>query len=134
MFIGERQIVKNSVHRIIMKICRFCKGNYCFKISVKKICKSIGMDTPSQLIIKSTVRFIHNIIINEKPSQLSKLLRKPRTRRNAKISNTYAPKTEKCRRNLLYEGLKIYNKLPDSLKQLDTIGFRRKIKKITIST
>ena len=46
LYVGEHTQVKNQIHALIMKICRWTKSSYCFEQSVGIIRKSIKIETP----------------------------------------------------------------------------------------
>ena len=83
---GERQTVINKYHQMKMKLARWAKDSYYFKISIFKICKSLKWETPSQEILKETVKFFHQCMIERGPKQILKKIRLQRTRQKAKIS------------------------------------------------
>ena len=88
-YVGERQSVKNKYHQMKMKLARWVKQSFCYKISVRKICRSINWETPQQEINKESVKFIQQSIESRRPRQLIDLLRMQRTRKAAKITMKY---------------------------------------------
>ena len=80
-YAGERIQVKNQIHALILKVCRWTKSSYCFKQSIKKICKSIKLETPEQ----SCSVFTHKILSKRKQNQICAFIRFPRSRGQAQV-------------------------------------------------
>ena len=47
----------------MIKICMFVKQIACFKVKYSRVNKSIGLEAPRQLIVKSVAKFVHSITI-----------------------------------------------------------------------
>ena len=131
-YLGEKEMIKTKIHSTIMSISRWCKGSYCFRVSCYKINKSIGWDLPNQMIMKSSLIFIHKILSKHQPSQITDKIRMPRTRSSANICLKYQNKSSEFCRTTLYQGVKLYNSLPNELKNIDARTFKLKIKKLYI--
>ena len=94
LFVGQDETIINAIHRSHMSIMRWVKSDYCFKISVSDICKSLKWDSPRQTIIKNTAKLIKNIITDQEPRQITEYIRMPRTRPGAQISRNFTLKTK----------------------------------------
>ena len=129
-YLGEKVEIKSKVHTSIMKVSRWCKASYCFKISCKKINNSLNWDTPEQMIVKSSLLFYHKIMSKGQPSHLTSYIRMPRTRASAKPALHYKNKSSEFDRTFLKKGLILYNSIPDELKKLPHKIFKTRIKKI----
>ena len=132
LYIGETQAIKHKLHIQIMTIARFCRGNYGFKVSCHKICKSLKWDVPEQTLLKSAALYIHKCTFYGKPKQINNLLRTTRMRRNNNIYIKYMYETGKFERNMLIQACKLYNSLPEDLKSLLPKLFKTRIKKLYI--
>ena len=129
LFVGETEIIKSSIHRIIMSLARLCKGSYCFRTNINAICGSIGWSNPRQMIIKETAIMMHKILTKQKPEQIFSYIRPPRTRARAKLGKNFETKTKICKRTFINQGIQVYNSLPENLKALNLKQFKREIKK-----
>ena len=91
-YLSEKQEIKNKIHSTIMSISRWCKGSYCFRVSCSKINKSIGWDLPNQMILKSSLLFMHKILSKHQPEQIADKICLPRTRASANMCLKYQNK------------------------------------------
>ena len=128
LYQGETCAVKSKIHAATMLSVRYAKGSYCFKMSINRICRSIGWDRPELMIQRSTIKYIQKIIYFQKPKSLIKLLRLQRTRTNTNISVKYHPRTSKFSRNVINQSYLIYNQIPNEIRQLHPNKFRKKVK------
>ena len=124
--------ILEKLHINLMKISHFVKASYCFKSSCTKINRSIKWDIPSQMLNKSTAIFVHKIVYNGRPSQISKLLRLQRSRQSTQISAKYKAKTSKFQRNLVMQAYKLYNNIPSNIWCLPPKEFKAKVKKTDV--
>ena len=129
-YLGEKQRIKTKIHSTIMSISQWCKGLYCFWVSCSKINKSIGWDLPNQMILKSSLLFMHKILSKHQHGQIADKIRLPRSRASANMCLKYQNKSTEFSRTTLYQGVKLYNSLPKDLKNIDCRTFKLKIKKI----
>ena len=60
----------NKVHKLIMFSARSVIGNYCFKVSIKNILSQVGWLSAHQLIKWSSLKLIHKILHQQKPTTL----------------------------------------------------------------
>ena len=75
---------------------------------------------------------IHKILIMNRPKQIMKLIRKPRSRNNVAISIKRKRKHENYDRNVIFQALQIYNKMPEDLKNLRPKQITQKLRKMII--
>ena len=132
LLIGENENVITTIHRSVMMLARFCKGSFCFKVSINSICNSIGWDGPRQMITKQTAFIMKKILSNHKPKQLFEQVRQPRTRTKAKLGKMFKTQTKTGKKTFLNHGIEVYNCLPDELKEMSVKQFKRKLKKTYI--
>ena len=85
LYIRENENIKSTIHRTIMSMGRLCRGSYCFRESVHSNCKSLGWDTPRQMIIKQSDTMFKKIMYKNEPKQISEKIRQPWTRTTAKL-------------------------------------------------
>ena len=64
--IGDREKMKNKYHNLTMYLACWIKGTFCFKISCRKILKSINWETARQQILKKNLKLIHKVLKSEK--------------------------------------------------------------------
>ena len=126
--VGQRSKTQAKYHAAIMLVARWVKQDYCFKVSCSKICRSLKWSLPSQQILQEAVKFQHSIQINRRPLQILKQIRMPRTRTRAKPTLKYRKKHDRYDDNLIAKSLQIYNNVPDSIKNLPTKTFAKKIR------
>ena len=132
LMIGQNEKIKNIIHKSIMMVARWARGSYCFRESVFSICKSLGWETPVQLMRKQTLKLMNKIITNEKPAQLMNYIRFPRSRGNAQLGKTFSSNTKAGKRSMMYHGINLFNALPDVMKTSQCKDFAKLIKKIYI--
>ena len=132
--VGQNNKTKTKYHTATMTVARWTKQNYCFKVSCLKICKSLGWSLPSQQILQDAAKFAHSIMSNRRPLQILKKIRLPRTRTNAKPTIKYKKKNDKYDENTIAKSLRIYNTIPDVIKNLPAKKFARKIKNMWITS
>ena len=70
LMIGQNERIKNVIHRTIMMIARWTRNSFCFRESVMSICKSIGWDTPTQMMKKQSLKLMNKIIMKQTPKQI----------------------------------------------------------------
>ena len=128
LYSGETQNVRGKVHKIWMTIARFCKQSYCFKISTHKILKSLSLKSAEQTTEMQTAIHIHKIIKTGRPYNVKGLIRQPRTRTSAKLYPKYFSNTKILDKNIYIRGIKVYNSLPDELKNMEPKQFKKRIK------
>ena len=126
--VGQRSKTQAKYHAAIMLVARWVKQDYCFKVSCSKICRSLKWSLPSQQILQEAVKFQHSIQINRRPLQILKQIRMPRTRTRAKPTLKYRKKHDRYDDNLIAKSLQIYNNVPDSIKNIPTKTFAKKIR------
>ena len=131
-YLGENQDVQRKYHKACMTVSRWVKGSFCFKISCQKICSSLKWDLLVQRIRKSSLKMIHKILIMNRPKQITKLIRKPRSRNNVAISIKRKRKHENYDRDVILQALQIYNKMPEDLKNLRPKQITQKLRKMII--
>ena len=108
-----------------MSAARAAIGNYCFKKSKKYILKKCGWMSVDNIILSSSLKFIHNTITNKMPVSVYNLF-KINKRKGVDIVPIYRPKTQKIENFIIYTGIRKYNKLPNYLK--DKRNFKKELK------
>ena len=112
-----------------MRIVRFVKKSYCFRQSVTSLCNSLKWDPPRMSISKNTAKFARNVIYKNKPEQVLKYFRLPRSRAVAKIGRNFSINTKSARKSLISQAVDVYNAIPDQMKIQDTKDFNKMIRR-----
>ena len=129
LYIGSNQQLKNRINVCMMSIARWIKGNRQFMIPNSKICRSIKWSTPNQMILQESMITIYKMLKIFPIKTMTDELRKSKSKRKVTYQLKFQPKREQMKRNMIYMSLKIFNMLPDTLKDLDIKKFKLQIKK-----
>ena len=111
-----------------MKSGSLAKDSYIFKIGILKICKSLKWENPSKEILKETVKFFNQCMIERRTKQILKKIRLQMTRQKAKISVKNTKNNELYKRSMMTHAVKLYKNLPEAMKELTKKEFRRKLR------
>ena len=130
---GQNNKTRAKYHAATMLVARWVKQDFCFKVSCLKICKSLKWSLPSQQILQEAAKFAHSVQTNRRPLQIARKIRMPRTRSKAKPAMKYRRKNDKYDANLISKSLRIYNTIPESIKNLSRKKFAKRIKTIWIT-
>ena len=114
---------KQRLHKLIMRTARMTINNYCFKKSTEYILGSCNWVDIGEMIKFSSLKFINNLLVTQKPGFLYSNL-KINKRACADISFHIFPKLTPFKNTLLYKGISHYNKLPSDLKYLSSKKFK----------
>ena len=116
----------HKIHKVIMTAARAAIEDYCFKKSKIYILNKCGWLNIHNMIKFAAINIIHNIIINKIPTSIFNLFKINR-RSSVDIVTYYRPKTRKTEQFFIYNGLKLYNKLPNDIKIKNNIKRELKI-------
>ena len=75
---------------------------------------------------------MHIIVAQRKPRWILNHLRMLRSRMKGKIAAKYKSQNEKYQSNLIIKSLKLYNEIPDDIKELQRKKFHQKMMNIKI--
>ena len=128
----SNEFVKKKMHFLHMKICRYARGNYGFKISCKRICNDIGKKTSSEEFQDARSKLSQRIIYNQLPKSIYSKLKMPRSRYNAKIGLKLYPNKKKFKSTFINTIPSVYNAIPSALRGVKPKIFKKKIKKLKI--
>ena len=128
----DNSYVKNKMHSLFMVCSRFCRGNYGFKISCKKICNGIGKKVSEEEFHDTCVKFAHKMIYHNEPKSIISKLKMPRTRTNARLGLKIYPRNKKFKNTFINKIPEVYGSIPDNLRKIKPSIFKKKLKKITI--
>ena len=70
IYLGINNILINKLHKVIMSAARAAIGNYCFQKSIKYILEKCNILEIKDLILFSSLSFLHKIDINRKPESI----------------------------------------------------------------
>ena len=124
----------NKLHKVLMTAARATIGSYCFKkskIYILNKCKWLDI---KQMINYASLKFIHKIVVNKKPNSITLLYKNILTRRAVvNVTSLYKPKYKKMKVFIIYNGLAMYNNLPNSLRLLNVKRYNIQLRKYIIS-
>ena len=94
------------------------------------ICKMIKKKSPRQMILQEGLKFISKVVNTQLPKQIFNELTFPKKpRSDMKIGTKTIPRTQRCRRCLIYRSLRHFNNLHSSIRFLHPKLFKRAIEK-----
>ena len=114
-----------KVHNLIMFSARTIIGNYCFKVSCKKILEQINWLSAKQLVKWSIIKSIHKIIFYKKPDNLYDYY-KINKRNCASVVPKIFPISKFAREFFMYKGLEYYNNMPSNIIKYEPKLFKNK--------
>ena len=133
LYCGQTEEIRNDISVLFMKINKAIYNRNCYKISNAKICKTINVDLPDQMMKKTTILLLHKIFTTWKPRAIVKLVRKEKITRKCKKMNLKNPfRTKRSKRTFMHKSLKLYNSLPTSYKSLSCKLLKKKLKKVRV--
>ena len=125
LYTGQTQWAESRVTSIILRCNRAIFRRDWFKVSNKKICKAISVETPDQLVKKSTLTMFHKLMWNQSPPQLFKKIKLNNNHRTcSKVSYINPPSKQVNKRTAIFAGMDLYNKLPTELKGIHPRKFK----------
>merc|ERR1711873_31590 len=106
-----------NIKKIIMMSARTIIGNYCYKKSIGYILGKCKMFDISIMIAQSCLKLFHKMIHHQKPKSIFNLYLGRNKRKTTKIIRTiYIPKSKKLCNHFIYKVPKMYNKIPNPIK------------------
>ena len=129
LYLGITNKLIDKLHKVVMSAARAAIGNYCFKKSIIYILNKCNILEIKDLILLSSLSFLHKIDKNRKPESIINHFKIPNKR--AKIFEyrpIYMPKLQYIQNGLFYRGAQIYNELPIQMKQLKHDKFQKSLK------
>ena len=129
LYMHANKELLNKLHKVITTAARAAIGNYCYKKSIKYMlnkCNWLDIDT---LIQSTSLNLLHKIINTKEPAAIYDMFKNLENRRSiVAINLTYRPKNRELKNFFLYKGTKIYNTLPNDIKNLNPNKFKDQIK------
>ena len=131
LYAGQTEEIKDKLTTIFMRGNRAAYGSPLpFDTKNEWICRKISVKTPRQMIVEASAKVMHSVINTQNPPQIFNMVTFPRNfRKSAKVSLITAPRTQKCRRSLIYRSLKQFNALPNELKYCHPKTLKKLIEK-----
>jgi hypothetical protein len=123
-----------------LRAARIIIGHPCFKMSTSEMLKKVQWMSVKQMILEKSSVIMHNVIRNGKPEMMGKLFeckkRDKRTRMEPKWERKdgFRPKTDFITKQFYSSALKFYNTIPQELRGLEKLEFKREIKKFIRET
>ena len=114
---------RGRLHKVLMHAARMTLNSYCFKKSIDFILGKCNWLDINEMIKLSSVKFINNVLITQKPWGLYSNI-KLNERACAQISFYIFTKSSAYKATLLYQGISYYNQLPSYLKFLPQEKFK----------
>ena len=125
LYAGQTDTIKSIFHTAIMRVNRVIYNQNTFRTRCEKICRSIRMPMPKEILVKDSVILMHKLIVNKKPAQLYKMLQFPtRQTRNTLPQLNNRPDTERAKRGTLPTILRLYSSVPPNVRDLDIPAFK----------
>ena len=133
-FAGQTEAIKAGISALIMYCYRRILNENTYKMRNKKICKKIGMETPTQLISKSALTFLQKILHFKMPLDIISLFRFSRLeRRDKHIQLQYAPRTIKFQRIFLNTAVELLNLVDPKMRNMVPLKFKELLSNHTIN-
>ena len=130
LYLNLNQNIINKLHKVVMTSARCAIGSYCFKKSIKYILKKCKLLNIKNMILYSSLNFIHKIISEKKPKALTDTYKNLITRRAVvDIYPFYCPKQKSLKNFILYKGISLYNQLSTNFKSFTVKKFKTSIRK-----
>ena len=77
----------------------------------------------------ASLNFLHKVLKFKEPKAIYTLFKNVENRRSVvAITLTYRPKKQILKKIFLYKGLNLYNQMPQGIKNLDKIKFKKQTK------
>ena len=95
---------KSRLHKLLMRTARMTINSYCFKKSIDFILGSCKWEDVNEMIKLSSLKFINNMLITQKPGTLYSNI-KTNKRTCADISFHSFPRLGGFKSTLLYKGI-----------------------------
>ena len=113
-----------------MKSCRTIMGSQCPRWRNDKLLDKCNMPSIYQSINNQALNYIHRLQSTKMPTALYNMYRIPARpqRTNQTLKPIYEPKTKQLKASLFFKYTIIYNQLPQTLKSLPKLKFKRHIK------
>ena len=99
--------------------------------STNAICNKLKIDDPRQDLIKSSFKFIHKIIENQKPEQIVENLRIPK-RKTGKVYLAGGTRSIRNTRSPINSSVELFNAIPPDFRMLNHKKLKTKLKKVNI--
>ena len=129
LYLNINKNLSTKLHKVLMTAARAAIGSYCFKKSKTYIlnkCKWLNMN---QMILYSSLKFIHKAVTTKQPNSITSLYKNIFTKRTVvDVIPVYKPKNKNMKDFVIYGGLSKYNSLPKTLKTLSIKKFNSQLK------
>ena len=131
LYVGHTQKTLNKVSVLLMKCNKAIYAKDYHRVSNSKICRDIKVDPPEVIIKKTAIRFIHKVIISERPAQIYDKIRFNNRQRNcSKLALKDGFNKEVNRKTLIYKSIELYNALRPEMKYLSIKKLKAQLEKI----
>ena len=129
LVISQPQYVRDRFEKILMKINRWILMENTFRLKNTTICKRVGVCMLQQELLRTSFKFIHNLILERKCRSITELFRFPQ-RTSSRISHK-TPKKQFYRTPLEHM-IELYNQQTHELKLLTKPRLKRRLEKTQI--
>ena len=105
-------------------------GNPCLKWSNSRLLNKCKMQTIYHMITEQAINYIHKLQTTQTPQALYNMYNIPKRpqRNNPQLHPKYNPRTKHLKSSIFFKFSKIYANLPNTLKILPIIKFKKQIK------
>ena len=119
-----------DLNTLTMKACRTIMGSQCPGWRNERLLDKCNMPSIYQSINNQALNYIHRIQSTKQPAALFKMYRIPPRAQctNQILRPIYEPTSKKLKASIFFKYTTIYNQLPQTLKGLPKIKFKKQIK------
>ena len=131
LVLGQPQSVIQRACSIIMRVNKVMFSNVEGLRSSTAICKKLNIDDPRQDLIKSSLKFIHKILENQKPDQIINSLKLPR-QKTGKVYLQDGIRSVRNSRSPINASIELFNAIPADFRMIQHKRLKSKLKKVNI--
>ena len=78
LLVGETEVVKNKIYKVIHRTARFILDDYCFRMSISNIMLQVGWKKPKEILEEPSAKYAHKIIKTNQPNCMANRIKPPR--------------------------------------------------------
>ena len=129
LYMHASQHLIAKLHKVITTAARAAIGSYCYKKSVSYMLTKCHWLDINAMMQNASLNFLHKVLKFKEPKAIYTLFKNVENRRSVvAITLNYRPKKHILKIFFLYKGLNLYNEMPQGIKNLDQIKFKKQTK------
>ena len=128
----ETDSQRKRIIKIIHQAARFIRNDYCYKQSIRSIMNSINWKMPDDIIDESSAKFMHKVMMSQKPMDIHEQIRLPRSRSCVDPTLKYKCKSARLEKTVITAALENFNRLPIYTRELPPIKMKKELKKMRL--